>query len=145
MSTEVLQRHLASIARLAPLIEAHADSAEQLRRLPPPVVRALVEAGLFKLYLPRSLGGSELEPLEFAECLEAISRIDGSAGWCVFLGNVNTLFTSPMVPESIEAIFANQKATKVEGPAPGSWSERMIQKRTKSAVDATQDDDSEES
>ncbi|MBK8960740.1 MAG: hypothetical protein IPM80_20540 [Proteobacteria bacterium] len=46
MSTEVLQRHLASIARLAPLIEAHADSAEQLRRLPPPVVRALVEAGL---------------------------------------------------------------------------------------------------
>lgn len=108
MSTEVLQCHLASIARLAPLIEAHADSAEQLRRLPPPVVRALVEAGLFKLYLPRSLGGSELEPLEFAECLEAISRIDGSAGWCVFIGNVNTLFTSPMVPESIEAIFANQ-------------------------------------
>jgi alkylation response protein AidB-like acyl-CoA dehydrogenase len=108
MSTEVLQRHLASIARLAPLIEAHADSAEQLRRLPPPVVRALVEAGLFKLYLPRSLGGSELEPLEFAECLEAISRIDGSAGWCAFIGNVNTLFTSPMVPASIETIFANQ-------------------------------------
>lgn len=42
-------------------------------------------------------------------------------------------------------IFANQKATKVEGPAPGSWSERMIQKRTKSAVDATQDEDSDES
>jgi len=42
-------------------------------------------------------------------------------------------------------IFANQKATKVEGPAPGSWSERMIQKRTKSVVNATQDEDSDES
>lgn len=108
MSTEVLQRHLASIAALAPVIEAHADAAEQQRRLPPPVVRAMIEAGLFKLYLPRSLGGSELEPLEFAQCLEAISRIDGSAGWCAFIGNVNTLFTSPMVPASIETIFAGQ-------------------------------------
>jgi indole-3-acetate monooxygenase len=103
-----LQDHLARIAALRPLIEAHAEEGERLRRLPPPVARALIDAGLFKLYLPRSLGGSELPPLEFAQCLEAISRIDGSAGWCAFIGNVNTLFTSPMAPSSIETIFANQ-------------------------------------
>lgn len=108
MGSEVLHRHLASIARLAPLIETHADAAERQRRLPQPIVQALIDAGLFKLYLPQSLGGSELEPLEFAQCLEAISRIDGSTGWCAFIGNVNTLFTSPMVPESVETIFAGQ-------------------------------------
>ena len=90
MGSEVLQRHLANIARLAPLIETHADDAERQRRLPQPIVQALTDAGLFKLYLPQSLGGSELEPLEFAQCLEAISRIDGSTGWCAFIGNVNT-------------------------------------------------------
>lgn len=116
MGTEVLQRHLASIANLAPLIEAHADAAEQQHRLPHAVVRAMSEAGLFKLYLPRSLQGSELDPLEFAQCLEAISRIDGSTGWCAFIGNVNTLFTSPMVPASIETIFA-QHSEVVTGSA----------------------------
>ncbi len=108
MAAQTLTQHLASISALAPVIAAHADAAENQRCLPQPIVRAMIDAGLFKLYLPRSLGGSELDPLEFAQCLEAIAALDGSTGWCAFIGNVNTLFTSPLAPASIETIFAGQ-------------------------------------
>ncbi len=106
MTSARFAEHLASVQRLAPLIEANADRAERERRLPLAVVRAMTAAGLFKLYVPRSLGGSELEPLEFARILEEIGRIDGSTAWCAFIGNVNTLFTSPMAPAAIEKIYA---------------------------------------
>jgi alkylation response protein AidB-like acyl-CoA dehydrogenase len=108
MTSAILAQHLDSLRRLAPLIEEHAPIAERERRLPLPVVKAMTEAGLFRLYVPRSLGGSELEPLEFARILEEVARLDGSTAWCSFIGNVNTLFTSPMVPEAIEKIFLDQ-------------------------------------
>ncbi|MGE0859180.1 MAG: acyl-CoA dehydrogenase family protein [Gammaproteobacteria bacterium] len=111
MSAALLEQHLASVARLAPLIAEHAADAERERRLPQPIVRAMTEAGLFRLYVPHSLGGSQLSPLEFAEILESLSRIDGSTGWCAFIGNVNTLFTTPMLPAAIERIFLDQPGT----------------------------------
>ena len=51
--------------RLAPRIEACADQIEQERRLAPPVLDALFEAGMFRLLLPRSLDGGEVDPATF--------------------------------------------------------------------------------
>jgi alkylation response protein AidB-like acyl-CoA dehydrogenase len=58
-----LDRLLSAVHTLAPLIRAHADENEQQRRLSPPVVTALAEAGLFRMYTPRALGGLEVDPL----------------------------------------------------------------------------------
>ena len=62
---------------LAPEIEARADQVEQERRLPEPVLAALFEAGLFRLLLPRSLDGGEVDPLTFARVME-IAKADAS-------------------------------------------------------------------
>ena len=56
------------------------------RRLPPPAVDALVRAGVFKLLVPRSLGGSQAHPSTMLAMIEQISRADGSAGWCTMIG-----------------------------------------------------------
>jgi len=53
-----IEPHLQAVARLAPTILAEAEVAERNRRLSPEVVDALRDAGLFRLYLPESLGGS---------------------------------------------------------------------------------------
>ncbi|HEY5867228.1 MAG TPA: hydroxylase, partial [Candidatus Tectomicrobia bacterium] len=58
-----LDRLLAAVRTLAPLIQAYAEEAEQQRRLPAPVVTALADAGLFRLDTPHTLGGWEVEPL----------------------------------------------------------------------------------
>jgi len=48
--------------QLAPMIAAAGDEIERRRDLPEPIVAALAERGLFRLLLPRSLGGAELPP-----------------------------------------------------------------------------------
>jgi indole-3-acetate monooxygenase len=68
---------------LRPLIEAAADQVDRESRLPPKVVAALMQAGLFRLYVPRIYGGGEVTLLEFAEIVEEIARADGSTAWCL--------------------------------------------------------------
>ncbi|WGS23266.1 acyl-CoA dehydrogenase family protein [Bradyrhizobium sp. ISRA463] len=75
--------YLAAIDRLAPLIAAERQHFDRDRRLPDAVFNALAEAGLFRLYLPRSLGGPEFSPLDFMTIVEAASALDGSVGWLV--------------------------------------------------------------
>ena len=61
---------------LRPLLEDAADEIEERRELPPRVVEALVAGGFFKLLIPRSLGGGELDPLTYVQVLEEIGRAE---------------------------------------------------------------------
>ena len=60
---EVTETLLSAVRTLEPLIRQHADEAESNRRLSTPVVRALVEAGIFRMCTPLALGGLEVSPL----------------------------------------------------------------------------------
>jgi alkylation response protein AidB-like acyl-CoA dehydrogenase len=66
------------------------------------VIRAK-EAGLFRLNLPRALGGYELEPAATVEILEEISWADGSAGWTLVIGNSTAFFAwlDPVVAKEL--------------------------------------------
>ena len=74
---------LDALQRMAPLIRERRDSFDQLRRLPDEMFEALADAGLFRLWLPRAIGGPELSPFEFMNVVEAASALDGSVGWLV--------------------------------------------------------------
>lgn len=75
--------YLEVVRRLASLIARHRAAFDRDRRLPDAVFAALADAGLFRLWLPRSLGGPELSPLEFLRVVEATAALDGSVGWLV--------------------------------------------------------------
>jgi indole-3-acetate monooxygenase len=68
---------------LAPLIVQEADEIERTRRLTPKVVSALIENGLYKSLLPKSIGGFESPPMVFMQMLEEIAKADASTAWCV--------------------------------------------------------------
>ncbi len=74
---------VATVQRLAPLIAEHREAIDRERRLPQPLFAALAEAGLFRLWLPRAIGGPQLSPVEFMEVVEAAAALDGSVGWLV--------------------------------------------------------------
>ena len=65
--------------QIAPRITAAADEIERERRLPDTLVAALHDAGLFRMLLPRALGGAELDPPSFVQVTEALARADASA------------------------------------------------------------------
>jgi alkylation response protein AidB-like acyl-CoA dehydrogenase len=95
-----LESLLSAVHALEPLIREHAAEAERNRRLSQPVVSALVEAGLFRMYTPQVLGGFEVTPLTFYRVVEEVARIDGSTGWCLMIGGGGRSWerTSPIKP-----------------------------------------------
>src|ERR1700733_10911660 len=82
----------AAARKLAPLILAAREEGERIRHVPPEIANALAEAGLLQMYLPRPMGGQELAPLTVFRAIEALSRADGSVGWCAMLATDISLF-----------------------------------------------------
>jgi alkylation response protein AidB-like acyl-CoA dehydrogenase len=71
--------------RLAPAVCAARDEAEQMRQTPPALAAEITRAGIYQMYLPRSVGGRETPPLTAFRVVEALSRVDGSVGWCAMI------------------------------------------------------------
>lgn len=77
------QSPLARAAAVAPLVAAMADEVEAGRCLPPALLDALHEAGLFRSLLPLAYGGDESDPATHMQMLETIARADASTAWCL--------------------------------------------------------------
>jgi len=71
---------------LAEQIRTAGDEIERGRRIPPGIARAMKDAGVFGMAMPRVWGGPELDPLTQFRVIEALAMADGSAGWCAMIG-----------------------------------------------------------
>jgi alkylation response protein AidB-like acyl-CoA dehydrogenase len=91
--------------RLAPQIAASADEIERGRRLPAALVAALHEAGMFRLLLPRALGGAELDPATFVRVTEALGRVDASTAWVVCQTSGCSMVAAYLQPDAAREIF----------------------------------------
>ncbi|MGX1401451.1 alkylation response protein AidB-like acyl-CoA dehydrogenase [Bradyrhizobium japonicum] len=71
------QDMLAGIRELAPEIKARAAEIEAARRVPPDLVERLRSIGLFRMFVPRSQGGLELDFPAGLEVIKALTQLDG--------------------------------------------------------------------
>ena len=99
---------LDSVRRLATAIREHADSIEQERRLPERVVRGLVDAGVFRMLVPRSLGGDEIDPMTACRVVEEVATQDGAVGWCAMIGACNSQFGGLLPAVGAREVFADR-------------------------------------
>jgi alkylation response protein AidB-like acyl-CoA dehydrogenase len=104
---------------VAPQVEAAANQTEKGRRVTDDVMAALHEAQLFKMLLPRSLGGGEATPMEYTKVLEAIGGADGSTAWCLGQGLGCSLASARLDPEIAKTVFGPKNAVLAWGPARG--------------------------
>ena len=72
---------LEAARQLAPIIREHKEETERERRLSRPVLDALHESGLLRMFTPRSLGGLETDPITRTLVMEEIAGHDSAAGW----------------------------------------------------------------
>jgi len=107
-----------TVHALTPQIEAAADDNEQARRLSPLLAEAIAQAGLFRLWRPRSLGGEELDAASFVRVVEAVSRIDGAAGWCVCIAGNTSLPCGRLPKQAAHEIFGSDPNIVTAGTWP---------------------------
>ncbi|MFT4656945.1 MAG: alkylation response protein AidB-like acyl-CoA dehydrogenase [Ilumatobacter sp.] len=101
---------LEAVADIAEVIEAHADEAERLRRLPPTTVAALVDAGLMQMCVPAEYGGPEVDPVSFIETISALAHADGAAGWCSMIASTTSSMSAFLPVDGAVEIFGDPRA-----------------------------------
>ncbi|MET3965476.1 MULTISPECIES: flavin-dependent monooxygenase [Bradyrhizobium] len=120
------QDMLAGIRELAPEIKARAAEIEAARRVPPDLVERLRSIGLFRMFVPRSHGGLELDFPAGLEVIKALARLDGSVGWIAVVAGASSLFVAASPPELYQRIYQDGPDTAICGSSqPGGTAERV--------------------
>jgi alkylation response protein AidB-like acyl-CoA dehydrogenase len=111
---------LAAARALGGRIAAAGEEIDAAGRLPPWLVDALREAGLFRLTLPRSVGGAETDLLSFLRVAEELARADGSCGWCLVQGAFSASQVVPyLAPAVAREIFGDRRTILANGTGSG--------------------------
>jgi len=95
--------------KLAPIIRENADRAERDAQMPREVADAFREAGLFRMLVPREMGGGELTIPDSLRLCEEVSRFDGSAGWNLAICSGGPLFGYNLSRAAFEKIFGDPR------------------------------------
>jgi indole-3-acetate monooxygenase len=118
---------LARARTLEPEIRRAADSIETGRHLPDDLAHALMEAGVFRMGVPRAYGGPEIDPMGQVRVVEELSRIEGSVGWLSMISSAGGFLAAFLKQSVAERLFAPvhsvvagnlrppQRADQVEG------------------------------
>ena len=112
--------YLARAESIASIIADGAAEGERERQLTGAVMDALHGAGLFRLLLPASYGGGEVDPPTYARIIEAVAKADASAAWCLGQANGCTITAAYVEPAVAEEIWGNDpRAVLAWGPGKG--------------------------
>jgi hypothetical protein len=98
------------MTRLAPIIREHADHAEREAQMPREIADALHQVGMFRIFLPRSMGGGELTIPDSLRLIEEVARIDASVGWNLAICSGGPLFGQCLSCDAYEKIYRDPRA-----------------------------------
>ena len=94
-------------AALLESVAARAADTEAQRRLPADLAAELAQAGLFRMLVPTSLGGAEVDVATLFNRLEQLGRADAATGWCVMIGGTTALISAWLPEEHACEIWAD--------------------------------------
>jgi alkylation response protein AidB-like acyl-CoA dehydrogenase len=103
----IVDQMLADIRDLAPGVTARAAEIEAERRIPLDLVEKLRSIGVFRMLVPRSHGGLELDLPLALDVIAALGRIDGSVGWTAMIGNGGDIFAPLLTRETYDLVYQN--------------------------------------
>lgn len=105
------------IAReLADRVETIADRIDTDRQIPSEMAAELADNGLFRLLVPRTLGGAELSYPVFLRILDVFAKVDASTAWCMAQSNVFALESARMPENLAREIWEEQRTVVANGP-----------------------------
>jgi alkylation response protein AidB-like acyl-CoA dehydrogenase len=108
---------------LEPLFKEHAQWGDQNGRLADAVVDALHENGLFGMWVPRELGGSELDPISSLKVIDQLTYGDASTGWVTMAASLAIGTGGAYLgQQAIDEIFGGERFPVIagQGTRPGT-------------------------
>jgi alkylation response protein AidB-like acyl-CoA dehydrogenase len=96
---------LAGIREVAPCITERAAEIETARRIPLDLVDALRSIGVFRMVVPQSHGGMELDLPEAMEVISALGRIDGATAWTVMIASGSDIITALLPQVTYDQVY----------------------------------------
>ena len=117
---------LADIRELTSYIRSRSDEMELSGRIPNDLIESLRAIGLFRMFVPRSHGGLELDFIDGFEIIQALARIDGSVGWIASISSGASMITALLPAQIYDRIYKNGPDVKFAGSLkPGGRAEAM--------------------
>ncbi len=113
------------IAReFAARVALHAERIDDARELPDELARDMADKGFFRLLVPRSLGGAELDLPDYLRLVEVFAEVDASTAWTFNQNNVWATNSVRLPLQTAREIWADQRVVVTNGPPlPGARAE----------------------
>lgn len=96
--------------KLVPLVESEADACERLGTMPPAVVEALRDSGLFYLMVPEVLGGAEVNAVTALAVFEELTAADASIGWSHMANASSSAMAAYLGDDAVGEMFGEHPA-----------------------------------
>jgi indole-3-acetate monooxygenase len=117
---------IARVKDLAPLIASAAPAIDAGQGLTDELVAGLHASGLYRLLLPRSCGGAEVDAMTFAEVIAEIAAQDASTAWCIGQVTACSMSAAYMELEPAREIFGPADTVLAWGPPTPGATNRAI-------------------
>ena len=108
--------YMETARELAARVAAEADRIDRERQIPPELADEIAEKGFFRLLVPRSLGGAELDYLEFLRIVQVFGEVDGSVGWCINQNNIFATNSARVNEQAAQEIWTHTRNVVTNGP-----------------------------
>ena len=116
-----MDQYLETAHDLADLVRTATNRIEAERRIPPDVSNEIADRGFFRLLLPKSLGGAEMEHPDFLKIVRVFAEADASVAWCINQNNVFSTNAVHVCEETAREIWTVQRNVVTNGPpVPGT-------------------------
>ena len=118
---------LAGIRAIRPALQARGAEIDEARKIPDDILEMVKQTGAFRMMMPRSWGGPEMNPMQLNEALEELAMGNGAVAWCVMIQIDSGQYSGLLDPAVARRIYpsldvttsnvirAAGKAKKVEG------------------------------
>src|SRR5258708_28690217 len=103
---EAADRLLSRIDELAPQLKPRAAEFEAARRIPRDVIETLRAVGVFRMVVPQSHGGLEMDMPGVVRVFSALGRIEGSLGWTIGIGSVSAVFATLLPRTTYDRVYS---------------------------------------
>jgi alkylation response protein AidB-like acyl-CoA dehydrogenase len=116
MSISDTTEHIARARLLAAKIAERSAEIDKIRRIPVDLAGELADDNLFRLLVPKSLGGIEIDHPAFIEIVRIFAQADASTAWCINQNNIFATDTTRMPVEIARKIWDDQRGIVTNGP-----------------------------